>query len=387
MLASMLSGKTLVVLAILFIIGAAIGIYYYNARIGAVQETTTSTSPLANETSTTTTTMTLTQPSTTTAVETQTESPTTTFPPNNLTPITGELSQEEKALAEGFVNTLNTFISLTSSYPNTYPLQYSGGLLPVFSMPFPGLSSIDEILMELNSEMHIVGRYFGAAMEILTTSNGISVSKYEGTVELEGKTYYNYSLAVNITFFENQTYENQSMTRNSSVLVKGWILASEDMRETIYRANVSTVIGNETIQSSFKTRTIFDDKYRPVKVEITSYTATEPSVTVEIDYEKGLARFHMGNNTTVVSLNNTSSLWDIRVGTVEEKIIDGIKFYIIRCNLYYNDTLMGYMDYLLSEDGVPVSFYHGYIIVAEKELDMYRSYELTINTKSMKPRE
>jgi len=381
-LANILSSKTLVILAIVFIIGAAIGIYYYNTRTGAVQETSTPTSPSpTNETPTTTT-----QPSTTTTMESPTESPTTTPPPNNLTPITGELSQEEKALAEGFINTLNTFISLTSSYQNTYPLQYSGGLLPVFSMPFPGLSIIDEIEMKLQSKMHIVGRYFGAAMEILSTSNGISISKYVGTVELDGKTYYNHSLTVNITFFENQTYENQSMTRNSSVIMRGWILTSEDMKETIYRANVSTNIGNESIQSSFETTTIFDDEYRPIKIKITSYTVTEPNVTVEIDYENGLARFHMGNNTTVLSLNNTSSLWSIRIGTVEEKVIDGVKFYILRCNLYYNDTLMGYMDYLLSEDGVPVSFYHGYIMVVEKEMDMYRSYELTIDTTNLKPR-
>ncbi len=385
-MANILSDKILIVLIVVFIVGAVIGIYYYNSRTGAIQETTTSTTPPASETTSTTTTTQSSSTTTSTVTETQTETPTTTPPPNNLTPITGELTEEEKALAEGFINTLNTFISLTASYPNTYPLQYSGGLLPVFSMPFPGLSSIDEISLGLSSEMHIVGRYFGAAMEILSTSKGVSVSKYEGTVELNGKTYYNHSLIVNITFFENQTYENQSMTRNSSVLVKGWILTSEDMRETIYRANVSTIIGNETIQSSFKTRSVFDNKYRPVEVEIISYTATEPNVTVEIDYEKGLARFHMGNNTTVMSLNNTSSLWDIRIGTVEEKIIDGVKFYIIKCNLYYNDTLMGYMDYLLSEDGVPVSFYHGYITVTEKELDMYRSYELTINTTNIRPR-
>ena len=387
-MSSILSGKTLIVLAVILVIGAVVGVYYHNIShtTEAQRESSTTTSSSTNTSPTTTSTATTATMTTTTAAETGTEPPTTTSPPNNLTPITGELTEEEKALAEGFINTLNTFISLVTSFQGTYPLQYSGGLLPVFSMPFPGLSTIDRIEMKLDSKMHIVGRYFGAAMEILSTSNGVSTSKYEGTVELEGKTYYNHSLIVNITFFENQTYENQSMTRNSSVLVRGWILTSEDMRETIYRAYASTIIGNETIKSSFKTRTLFDEKYRPVKIEITSYTATEPNVTVEIDYEKGLARFHMGNNTTVISLNNTSNLWDIRVGTVEEKNVDGMKFYIVRCNLYYNNTLMGYMDYLLSDKGVPISFYHGYITVSEEEANMYRSYELTINTTSLVPR-
>ncbi len=383
MLSNLLSNKTLVVLLVVIIVGVIIGFYYYNYQ-RTLPEQPSSSSPTSTVSSSTATTTE--SPSTTTTMETQTESPTTTSPPNNLTPITGELSEEEKALAEGFINTLNTFISLTTSYPNTYPLQYSGGLLPVFTMPFPGLSSISEISMELDSKMHIVGRYFGAAMEILSTSDGVSTSKFEGIVELNGRKYYNHSLLVNISFFENQTYENESMTRNSSVVVKGWILTSEDMRETIYHANVSTIIGNETIESSFETKTYFDEKYRPVKIEIVSHTVTEPNVTAEIDYEHGVARFHSGNNTTVISLNNTTNLWDIRIGTVEEKIVDGVKFYIVKCNLYYNNTLMGYMDYLLSSNGVPVSFYHGYIMVVEKELDMYRSYELSINTTSLKPR-
>ncbi len=380
-MANILSSRTIIILVIVVIVGIAIGAYYAVQK--PAQTAPTSTAPTA--TNKTTTSSTTTTTSTNTSLpQTNTTTPTTT-PPNNLTPITGELTEEEKALASGFIDALNTFISLTTSYQKTYPLQYSAGLLPVFTMPFPGLSSIEEMVMKLRSKMLIVGRYYGTDMELLSTSNGISSSKFVGTIELNGKKYYNHSLIVNISFFENQTYGNQSMTRNSSVIVKGWILTSEDMKETIYRAWTSTTIGNQSINSSFKTITKFDDKYRPVKINITSYTATEPNVSVEIDYEKGIAKFYSNGNTTIVTLNNTSNLWDIRVGAVEEKTIDGVKFYIIKCNLYYNNTLMGYVDYLLSDKGVPVSFYHGYIVVAERQLDMYRSYELSINTTSIKP--
>ena len=378
---NILSSKTIVILIIVVVIGIVIGAYYATQK-PAPATTTTLTTPTT--TGKTTTPSTTTSTSTSSPPSTNTTTPTTT-PPNNLTPIASELTEEEKALASGFIDTLNTFISLTTSYQETYPLQYSAGLLPVFTMPFPGLSSIEEIAMNLKSKMQIVGRYYGTDMELLSTSNGMSSSKFVGTVELNGKKYYNHSLIVNIKFFENQTYGNESMTRNSSVIVKGWILTSEDMKETIYRAKTSTIIGNQSINSSFETITVFDDKYRPIKINITPYTATEPNVSVEIDYDKGVAKFHSGGNTTIITLNNTSNLWEIRIGAVEEKIIDGVKFYIIKCNLYYNNTLMGYMDYLLSSKGVPVSFYHGYIIVAERQLDMYRSYELSINTTSIKP--
>ncbi len=385
MLANILSNKIVITLIIVLVvaIGIVLGIYYYYANLKTSNPTTTTvTSTTTSRTSMPSTTPTI---STSSPSSANTTTPTTTSPPNNLTPITSELTEEEKALASGFIDALNTFISLTSSYQKTYPLQYSAGLLPVFTMPFPGLSSIEEISMKLKSKMQVFGRYYGTNVELFSTSSGASLSKYVGTVELNGKKYYNHSLIVNITFFEKQTYGNKSMTRNSSVIVKGWILTSEDMKETIYRAETSTIVGSQSINSSFKTITLFDDKYRPVKINITSYTATEPNVTVEIDYEKGVAKFYSGGNTTVITLNNTSNLWKIRVGAVEEKIIDGVKFYVIKCNLYYNNTLMGYMDYLLSSKGVPVSFYHGYITVAERQQDMYRSYVLSINTTSIKP--
>lgn len=380
MLIDLPSNKTMIILIMVVIIGIVIGAYL------ALQKP----APTITTITPTTTTETVTSSPTATASTSSSPSPTsttapTTTPPNNLTPITSELTEEEKKLASDFISTLNTFMSLVSSYQKTYPLQYSAGLLPVFAMPFPGLSNIEEISMNLKSKMQVVGRYYGTDMEILSTSNGTSLSKYVGIVELNGKKYYNHSLTINIVFFENQTYGNQSMTRNSSIIVKGWILTSEDMRETIYRAKTSTIIGDQSINSSFKTITVFDDKYRPIKINITSYTATETNVTVEIDYERGVAKFDAGGNTTIVTLNNTSNLWDIRIGAVEEKIIDGVQFYVIKCNLYYNNTLMGYTDYLLSSKGVPVSFYHGYIMVVERQLDMYRSYELSINTTSIKP--